>query len=133
MTELLEVVTKTRPYLETGATRTPNSGAVEVAGRVLPLKESANWRVWPRANIRKPGCYNATVKWFDGADRLADHAPYDGRNRPPNPVPSVAHRQLRVGGKLVIPSVMSGSKFSRVIIKTEGRCHTRRSWSLPVC
>jgi protein-L-isoaspartate(D-aspartate) O-methyltransferase len=62
------------------------------------------------------GCYNATVKWFDGTIGWSDHAPYDAilvaAGSPEVPEPLV--KQLAVGGKLVIPI---GSEELQVLVR----------------
>jgi protein-L-isoaspartate(D-aspartate) O-methyltransferase len=74
-----------------------------------------------QANIRKLGCYNATVKWFDGTIGWSDHAPYDGilvaAGGPEIPEPLV--QQLAIGGRLVIPIGDAEQQTLVRVIRTE--------------
>src|SRR4029079_10028052 len=78
MTELLEV-DKDSTVLEIGAGSGYQTAVLsEVAGRVFSIERISELALMAQANIRKLGCYNATVKWFDGTIGWSDHAPYDG-------------------------------------------------------
>ena len=103
-----------------------------VAGRVFAIERISELARRAQANIRQLGCYNATVKWFDGTIGWSDHAPYDGilvaAGSPDVPEPLVA--QLAVGGRLVIPVGDAEQQTLVRVIKTEegfvredqGRC-----------
>src|ERR1051325_2698260 len=78
MTELLEV-NKDSTVLEIGAGSGYQTAVLSaVAGRVFAIERISDLARTAQANIRKLGCYNATVKWFDGTIGWSDHAPYDG-------------------------------------------------------
>jgi protein-L-isoaspartate(D-aspartate) O-methyltransferase len=105
MTELLEV-DKDSTVLEIGAGSGYQTAVLsEVAGRVFAIERISDLARNAQRNIRKLGCYNATVKWFDGTIGWSEHAPYDAivvaAGSPAMPEPLVA--QLGVGGRLVIP------------------------------
>lgn len=105
MTELLEV-DKDSNVLEIGAGSGYQTAVLSaVAGRVLAIERIADLARTAQANIRRLGCYNATVKRFDGTIGWSEHAPYDGilvaAASPGIPDPLVA--QLAVGGRLLIP------------------------------
>lgn len=105
MTELLEV-DKDSTVLEIGAGSGYQTAVLsEVAGRVFAIERISELARNAQRNIRKLGCYNATVKWFDGTIGWSEHAPYDAivvaAGSPEMPEPLVA--QLGVGGRLVIP------------------------------
>lgn len=105
MTELLEV-DKDSNVLEIGAGSGYQTAVLSaVAGRVLAIERIGELARTAQANIRQLGCYNATVKRFDGTIGWSEHAPYDGilvaAAGPSIPDPLVA--QLAVGGRLVIP------------------------------
>jgi len=105
MTELLEV-DKESKVLEIGAGSGYQTAVLSaVAGRVYAIERISALARAAQANIRQLGCYNATVKWFDGTIGWSDHAPYDAvlvaAGSPDVPEPLVA--QLAVGGRLVIP------------------------------
>jgi protein-L-isoaspartate(D-aspartate) O-methyltransferase len=121
MTELLEV-NKDSTVLEIGAGSGYQTAVLsEVAGRVFAIERISELARMAQANIRKLGCYNATVKWFDGTIGWSDHAPYDGvlvaAGSPEVPEPLI--KQLRVGGKLVIPIGDAEQQVLVRIIKTE--------------
>ena len=121
MTELLEV-NKDSTVLEIGAGSGYQTAVLsEVAGRVFSIERISELARMAQANIRKLGCYNATVKWFDGTIGWSDHAPYDGvlvaAGSPEIPEPLI--KQLRVGGKLVIPIGDAEQQVLVRIIKTE--------------
>jgi protein-L-isoaspartate(D-aspartate) O-methyltransferase len=92
-----------------------------VAGRVFAIERIGELARTAQANIRKLGCYNATVKWFDGTIGWSDHAPYDGilvaAASPDIPEPLI--KQLRVGGMLVIPIGDTEQQVLVRIIKKE--------------
>src|SRR5262249_30293099 len=105
MTELAEV-DKDSTVLEIGAGSGYQTAVLSAAGGGAVAIERISDR--PRAgqrNIRQLGCYNATVKWFDGTIGWSEHAPYDAvlvaAGSPEVPEPLVA--QLAIGGRLVIP------------------------------
>jgi protein-L-isoaspartate(D-aspartate) O-methyltransferase len=105
MSELLDV-DKDSTVLEIGAGCGYQTAILsEIAGRVFAIERISELARKAQANIRKLGCYNATVKWFDGTVGWSDHAPYDGilvaAGSPDIPEPLV--KQLSVGGRLVIP------------------------------
>jgi protein-L-isoaspartate(D-aspartate) O-methyltransferase len=105
MTELAEV-DKDSTVLEIGAGSGYQTAVLSaVAGRVFAIERISELARSAQRNIRKLGCYNATVKWFDGSIGWSDHAPYDAilvaAASPELPEPLVA--QLAVGGRLVIP------------------------------
>ena len=105
MTELAEV-NKDSTVLEIGAGSGYQTAVLSaVAGRVLAIERISDLARSAQRNIRQLGCYNATVKWFDGTIGWSEHAPYDAilvaAGSPEVPEPLVA--QLAVGGRLVIP------------------------------
>jgi protein-L-isoaspartate(D-aspartate) O-methyltransferase len=105
MTELLEVDSDST-VLEIGAGSGYQTAVLSaVAGRVFAIERIGDLARTAQANIRKLGCYNATVKWFDGTIGWSEHAPYDAilvaAGGPEIPEPLVA--QLGIGGRLVIP------------------------------
>ena len=105
MTELLEV-NQDSTVLEIGAGSGYQTAVLSaVAGRVFALERLSDLARTAQANIRRLGCYNATVKWFDGTIGWSEHAPYDGilvaAGGPEVPEPLV--QQLAIGGRLVIP------------------------------
>jgi protein-L-isoaspartate(D-aspartate) O-methyltransferase len=105
MTELLDV-NKDSTVLEIGAGCGYQTAILsELAGRVFAIERISELARTAQSNIRKIGCYNATVKWFDGTIGWSDHAPYDGilvaAGSPDIPEPLV--KQLAIGGRLVIP------------------------------
>ncbi|HSE96881.1 MAG TPA: protein-L-isoaspartate(D-aspartate) O-methyltransferase [Blastocatellia bacterium] len=105
MTELLEVDRDSK-VLEIGAGSGYQTAVLSaVAGRIYSIERIAELARTAQSNIRRIGCYNATVKWFDGTIGWSEHAPYDAilvaAGGPDVPEPLVA--QLAVGGRLVIP------------------------------
>jgi len=105
MTELAEV-DKDSTVLEIGAGSGYQTAVLSaVAGRVFAIERISDLARSAQRNIRQLGCYNATVKWFDGTIGWSDYAPYDvilvAAGSPAVPEPLVA--QLAVGGRLVIP------------------------------
>lgn len=105
MTELAEV-DKDSTVLEIGAGSGYQTAVLSaVAGRVLAIERISDLARSAQRNIRQLGCYNATVKWFDGTIGWSEHAPYDAilvaASSLEVPEPLVA--QLAVGGRLVIP------------------------------
>lgn len=121
MTELLEV-DKESTVLEIGAGSGYQTAVLSyVAGRVFAIERIGDLARSAQANIRRLGCYNATVKWFDGTIGWSDHAPYDAilvaSGGPDIPEPLVA--QLAVGGKLVIPVGDTEQQVLVRVIRTE--------------
>jgi len=116
MTELAEV-DKDSTVLEIGAGSGYQTAVLSaVAGRVFSIERISDLARLAQRNIRQLGCYNATVKWFDGTIGWSDHAPYDAilvaAGSPEVPEPLV--KQLAVGGKLVIPI---GSEEQQVLVR----------------
>ena len=116
MTELAEV-DKDSTVLEIGAGSGYQTAVLSaVAGRVFSIERISDLARSAQRNIRQLGCYNATVKWFDGTIGWSDHAPYDAilvaAGSPEVPGPLV--KQLAVGGKLVIPI---GSEEQQVLVR----------------
>lgn len=121
MTELLEVDADST-VLEIGAGSGYQTAVLSaVAGRVLSIERLSELARNAQRNIRRLGCYNATVKWFDGTIGWSDHAPYDGilvaAGSPEIPEPLV--KQLIVGGRLVIPIGDADQQVLVRIIRTE--------------
>jgi len=121
MTELLEV-DKNSTVLEIGAGSGYQTAVLSaVAGRVFSIERISELARRAQANIRQLGCYNATVKWFDGTIGWSDYAPYDGilvaAGSPDVPEPLVA--QLTIGGRLVIPIGDEEQQTLVRVIKTE--------------
>ena len=122
MTELAQV-DKDSTVLEIGAGSGYQTAVLSaVAGRVFSIERISDLARSAQKNIRQLGCYNATVKWFDGTIGWSDHAPYDAilvaAGSPEVPEPLVA--QLAVGGRLVIPIGDAEHQTLVRIIKTEG-------------
>ncbi len=121
MTELIEV-DKNSTVLEIGAGCGYQTSVLSsVAGRVFAIERISDLARTAQANIRQLGCYNATVKWFDGTIGWSDHAPYDAilvaAGSPKIPEPLVA--QLAVGGRLVIPIGDEEKQTLVRVIRTE--------------
>src|ERR1044071_6181421 len=121
MTELLEV-NRDSTVLEIGAGSGYQTAVLSaVAGRVFAIERISELARRAQTNIRQLGCYNATVKWFDGTIGWSEHAPYDGilvaAGSPDIPEPLVA--QLAVGGRLVIPVGDEEQQMLVRVIKTE--------------
>ena len=121
MTELLEV-NKDSTVLEIGAGSGYQTAVLSaVAGRVFSIERISELARMAQSNIRKLGCYNATVKWFDGTIGWSDHAPYDGilvaAGGPEIPEPLV--QQLAIGGRLVIPVGETEQQSLVRVIRTE--------------
>ncbi|HJQ25868.1 MAG TPA: protein-L-isoaspartate(D-aspartate) O-methyltransferase [Blastocatellia bacterium] len=122
MTELLEV-NQDSTVLEIGAGSGYQTAVLSaVAGRVFALERLSDLARTAQANIRRLGCYNATVKWFDGTIGWSEHAPYDGilvaAGGPEVPEPLV--QQLAIGGRLVMPVGDTEQQTLVRIIRTEG-------------
>lgn len=121
MTELAEV-DKDSTVLEIGAGSGYQTAVLSaVAGRVFSIERISDLARSAQKNIRQLGCYNATVKWFDGTIGWSDHAPYDAilvaAGSPEVPEPFVA--QLAVGGRLVIPIGDAEHQTLVRVLKTE--------------
>jgi protein-L-isoaspartate(D-aspartate) O-methyltransferase len=121
MTELLET-DENSTVLEIGAGSGYQTAVLSaVAGRVFAIERISELARNAQRNIRRLGCYNATVKWFDGTIGWSDHAPYDGilvaAGSPEIPEPLLA--QLAVGGRLVIPLGNEEHQSLVRIVKTE--------------
>jgi protein-L-isoaspartate(D-aspartate) O-methyltransferase len=121
MTELAEV-DKDSTVLEIGAGSGYQTAVLaQVAGRVFAIERISDLARSAQRNIRQLGCYNATVKWFDGTIGWSEHAPYDAilvaAASPDVPQPLVA--QLAVGGRLIIPIGAEQHQVLTRIIRTE--------------
>jgi protein-L-isoaspartate(D-aspartate) O-methyltransferase len=105
MTELLELDNDSA-VLEIGAGCGYQTAVLSaVAGRVFAIERISDLARSAQANIRRLGCYNATVKWFDGTIGWSEHAPYDAivvaAGSPEVPEPLIS--QLATRGRLVMP------------------------------
>jgi protein-L-isoaspartate(D-aspartate) O-methyltransferase len=121
MTELLET-NENSTVLEIGAGSGYQTAVLSaVAGRVFAIERISELARTAQRNIRRLGCYNATVKWFDGTIGWSDHAPYDGilvaAGSPEIPEPLI--KQLSVGGELVIPIGNNEQQVLVRLIRTE--------------
>jgi len=121
MTELLETDGNST-VLEIGAGSGYQTAVLSaVAGRVFAIERISDLARNAQRNIRRLGCYNATVKWFDGTIGWSDHAPYDGilvaAGSPEIPEPLI--KQLSIGGKLVIPIGDAEQQVLVRLIRTE--------------
>jgi protein-L-isoaspartate(D-aspartate) O-methyltransferase len=121
MTELLEV-NKDSSVLEIGAGSGYQTAVLSVvSGRVYSIERISELARRAQSNIRRLGCYNATVKAFDGTIGWSEHAPYDAilvaAGGPDIPDPLVA--QLAIGGRLVIPVGDTEQQTLVRVIKTE--------------
>jgi protein-L-isoaspartate(D-aspartate) O-methyltransferase len=121
MTELLGV-DRDSTVLEIGAGSGYQTAVLSaVAGRVFALERLSDLARTAQANIRRLGCYNATVKWFDGTIGWSEHAPYNGilvaAGGPEVPEPLV--QQLAIGGRLVIPIGDTEQQTLVRVIRTE--------------
>ena len=121
MTELLEA-DRDSTVLEIGAGSGYQTAVLSaVAGRVFALERLSELARTAQSNIRRVGCYNATVKWFDGTIGWSEHAPYNGilvaAGGPDIPEPLV--RQLAVGGRLVMPIGDAEKQTLARLIRTE--------------
>ena len=121
MTELLET-DENSTVLEIGAGSGYQTAVLSaVAGRVFAIERISELARNAQRNIRRLGCYNSTVKWFDGTIGWSDHAPYDGilvaAGSPEIPEPLI--KQLRIGGKLVIPIGDADQQVLVRLIRTE--------------
>ncbi|HWT03838.1 MAG TPA: protein-L-isoaspartate(D-aspartate) O-methyltransferase [Pyrinomonadaceae bacterium] len=106
MTELLELNGKDR-VLEIGAGSGYQTAVLaRLAAQVYAIERIGELAREAQARIRQLGIYNATVKCFDGTLGWSAHAPYDAilvaAGGPEVPEPLLA--QLKVGGRLVIPT-----------------------------
>jgi protein-L-isoaspartate(D-aspartate) O-methyltransferase len=121
MTELLEV-DKDSTVLEIGAGSGYQTAVLSVvAGRIFSLERIADLARIGQANIRKIGCYNATIKCFDGTVGWKEYAPYDAilvaAASPDIPQPLI--EQLKIGGRLVLPVGNPNEQTLVRIIRTE--------------
>ncbi len=121
MTELLEV-DKDSTVLEIGAGSGYQTAVLSaVAGRIFSLERISELARNGQANIRKIGCFNATIKCFDGTLGWSEYSPYDAvlvaAGSPDIPEPLVA--QLKIGGRLVLPVGKTDQQTLVRIIKTE--------------
>ena len=116
MTELLEA-TRDSNVLEIGAGSGYQTAILsQVVGRVFAIERIPDLARTAQTNIRRIGCYNATIKAFDGTVGWTQDAPYDGilvaAGGPEVPEPLTS--QLAVGGRLVIPV---GGEEDQVLVR----------------
>lgn len=121
MTELLEATAEST-VLEVGAGSGYQTAILSaLAGRVFAIERIADLARTAQANIRRLGCYNATVKWFDGTIGWSEHAPFDAvlvaAGSPGVPEPLI--EQLAIGGRLVMPVGDASQQTLVRVIKTE--------------
>jgi len=122
MTELLEL-DKNMRVLEIGSGSGYQTAVLaSLASQVYALERIAELARDAHARLRALGIHNATVKAFDGTLGWNAHSPYDGvlvaAGGPQVPEPLVA--QLKIGGRLIIPTgeTRESQRLVRVI-KTE--------------
>ncbi|MBA2502277.1 MAG: protein-L-isoaspartate(D-aspartate) O-methyltransferase [Pyrinomonadaceae bacterium] len=127
MTELLESDERSR-VLEIGAGSGYQTAVLaSAAGQVYSIERIAELAREAQARIRSLNIYNATVKCFDGTLGWSAHAPYDGvlvaAGGPHVPEPLLA--QLKIGGKLVIPTgeTREAQRLVRVVRTENGYEH----------
>ncbi|HKV39491.1 MAG TPA: protein-L-isoaspartate(D-aspartate) O-methyltransferase [Blastocatellia bacterium] len=116
MTQLLELNPESN-VLEIGAGSGYQTAVLSrVAGRVFAIERIPELARSAQANIRRLGCYNATVKAFDGTAGWSQDAPYDAilvaAGSPDVPAPLLT--QLGLDGKLVIPV---GSQQDQILVR----------------
>jgi protein-L-isoaspartate(D-aspartate) O-methyltransferase len=122
MTELLEIDKQSR-VLEIGAGSGYQTAILSrLASQVYAIERIGELAREAQGRIRDLGIYNATVKAFDGTLGWSAHGPYDAilvaAGGPRIPDPLVA--QLKVGGRLVIPTGQTRDSQTLVrVIKTE--------------
>jgi protein-L-isoaspartate(D-aspartate) O-methyltransferase len=121
MTELLEI-NEDSTVLEVGAGSGYQAAVLaSIAFRVFALERISSLARQAQANLNRIGCYNATVKSFDGTIGWSQHAPYDGilvaAGGPSIPEPLV--EQLALGGRLVIPVGDTEEQMLVRIVKTD--------------
>ena len=121
MTELLEVDRDSK-VLEIGAGSGYQTAVLSaVAGRIYSIERIAELARTAQSNIRRIGCYNATVKWFDGTIGWSEQSPYDAilvaAGGPEVPEPLLD--QLDIGGRLVMPVGDTEQQMLVRVIKTE--------------
>ncbi|HJU56911.1 MAG TPA: protein-L-isoaspartate(D-aspartate) O-methyltransferase [Pyrinomonadaceae bacterium] len=127
MTELLELDGKGR-VLEIGAGSGYQTAVLaRLSAQVYAIERIAELAREAQARIRQLGIYNATVKCFDGTLGWSAHAPYDAvlvaAGGPEVPEPLLA--QLKVGGRLVIPTgqTREAQRLVRVVRTEKGYEH----------
>src|SRR5438046_4787195 len=122
MTELLQLDKKSR-VLEIGSGSGYQTAVLaQLAAQVYAIERIGELAREAQGRIRDLGIYNATVKAFDGTLGWSAHGPYDAilvaAGGPRIPDPLVA--QLKVGGRLVIPTGQTRDSQTLVrVIKTE--------------
>ena len=122
MTELLELEKQSR-VLEIGAGSGYQTAVLaRLAAQVFAIERIGELAREAQARLRELGIYHATVKAFDGTLGWNAYAPYDGilvaAGGPRVPEPLI--KQLRTGGRLVIP-IGETKESQRLVraIKTE--------------
>ena len=92
---------------------------------IKPLAESA------RSRLESLGYRNINVKWGDGYKGWPEHAPFDAIivTAAPPEIPEELTRQLKEGGKMVIPV---GSFFQELYLITRTRSGFKKKALLPV-
>jgi protein-L-isoaspartate(D-aspartate) O-methyltransferase len=90
----------------------------EIAGEVYSVERFGSLAAAAEATLTRLGYTNCTIKTGDGTLGCEEHAPYDGivvTAGAPG-IPDSLVRQLKVGGRLVIPI---GGRFSQVLTVVE--------------
>ncbi|MDH5300091.1 MAG: protein-L-isoaspartate(D-aspartate) O-methyltransferase [Gammaproteobacteria bacterium] len=122
MTELLLAGGPLQKVLEVGtgsgyqtAVLAPLVGEVFTVERIRALQMRA------RGSLRELKISNVRFKYDDGNLGWPEHAPFDGIlvTAAPVGVPPALLAQLRIGGRLVIPSSENGQQFLKLIIREE--------------
>lgn len=124
MTELLELAPLDR-VLEIGAGSGYQTAVLaRLAAQVYAIERLGDLAREAQARIRDLGIYNATVKAFDGTLGWNANSPYDailvaaGGPRVPEPLT----KQLKVGGRMVIPigETQQAQRLVRIVKMDQG-------------
>jgi protein-L-isoaspartate(D-aspartate) O-methyltransferase len=126
MTDLLDVMPTNR-VLEIGTGSGYQTAVLaELSAHVYTVERIAELGGRAEALLERLGYDNVTVRIGDGFEGWADEAPFDGIivTAAPCEIPDALVRQLKVGGRLVVP-VGRHRQDLQVITRTEEGFHTR--------
>jgi protein-L-isoaspartate(D-aspartate) O-methyltransferase len=128
MTDLLQVESH-HTVLEIGTGLGYHAAVVsKLARKVYSLEVVSELAAQAQKRLLRAGCTNVEVLARDGADGLAEHAPYDRIlvTCAPQMIPHALLGQLKPGGRMIVPAGLESAQMLMLVTKdVSGHCHVQ--------